>query len=63
MKNAIKFKSFNWKCFMLFILIVSSSISYGQSKFKGLILNSNDSLPIQFAMIKSLEFGNFTQTG
>jgi len=45
----------------IFIIIISLSAS-AQVGFRGILLNKQDSTPVQFAIIKSIDLGSFTQT-
>ncbi|MCX6233067.1 MAG: hypothetical protein NTZ33_16180 [Bacteroidetes bacterium] len=50
------------KTFWTFIFICQSLALFGQYSFKGILLCKQDSTPVQFAIVKSLDIGSFVQT-
>jgi len=50
------------KYFLTIIIIALAASAFGQNNFTGILLNKQDSMPIQFAIIKSTDINNFTRT-
>jgi hypothetical protein len=50
------------KYFLIAILFIYSVSAFGQVGFKGKLVNKVDQTPIEFAIIKSIDLGSFTQT-
>jgi hypothetical protein len=50
------------KLILTLLLFTMASSAFSQVVFKGKLLNKTDNIPVEFAIIKSIDLGNFTQT-
>jgi hypothetical protein len=62
-QHSVYFSFLNGLKYLVSILfIILGSSAFGQDVFKGKLINKADQLPVEFAIVHSLDMGSFTQT-